>query len=188
MLLSLNIANAQSWSNMFSKKNISKIASGMGVELPFDINGTWSYVGTAVELQTDDFLKKAAAQVAAIAVEEKINQQQAKYGIKPGMIQASFGANNVVTFEAMTYKIPAKYELSKDKKQMIISVGDIIKVDADIRHTLDNQLSLLVNADKVLELIKYLNAQIDHNTLKTISQVIDNYDGLKIGIQLEKKI
>ena len=184
--LSINVSSAQSWKNMFSKKNVSKIASTVGLDLPFEIEGTWSFQGTAVELQTEDICKKAAAQVAAVAVEEKINQQQAKYGIKPGMIKLHFEKDGQVTLQAMDYKFPAKYTLSKDQKTMNVSVGQVLNLDADIRHTLDNSMSILFNADKVVELIKYFNTQTDITSLKAVSQILENYDGLKVGIELQK--
>lgn len=178
---------AQSWKDFLNSKNVGKIASVAGIDIPFEIEGEWSYVGTAVELETDNMLKKAAAEMAAVAVEQKINEQQAKYGIKPGMLKFTFKNDGNATISALNQSLPVKYNLSKDKKSMNIKVANIINMDATIKHTIDNSLSILFEGDKVIELIKYLNTQVDYATIKTISQVLENYDGLKVGIELEKK-
>ena len=102
------------------------------------------------------------------------------------MIKLHFEKDGQVTLQAMDYKFPAKYTLSKDQKTMNVSVGQVLNLDADIRHTLDNSMSILFNADKVVELIKYFNTQTDITSLKAVSQILENYDGLKVGIELQK--
>ncbi len=186
LILSVSNIQAQSWKNLFSKKNVSKVASAAGIDIPFEIEGEWVFQGTAVELETDNMLKKAAAEMAAIAIEEKINQQQEKYGIKPGMVKFTFNKDGVVNVSALNHSIPARYELSKDKKTMHVTVANMINMDATIKHTLDNSLSILFNADKIVELIKYFSTQVDYASLQAITQILDNYDGLKVGVELQK--
>lgn len=179
------VAKAQSWSDFFTKENVAKVASVAGVDIPLNIEGEWSYTGSAVQLETDDIFKRAAAEVAAIAVEEKINEQQQKYGIKPGMIRLRFN-NGKLVVSALKYSVPASYQLSSDRKQLNINLNNIIHIDATVEQTLDNSLSILFDADKAVELIKYFNKQVDNTSLNTITQVLESYDGLKVGVELEK--
>lgn len=186
LFVGVNNIQAQSWKDFFSKKNISKVANVAGIDIPFEIEGNWSYIGTAVQLETDDIIKKTAAEVAAVAVEERVNQELQKYGLTQGMVQFSFSADGKLSITAAKYSLPATYTLSEDQKTMTISVAKMVNLDAVVQSTLDDSISLLFNADKLIEAVKFLSNKFDYASIKTISQVLENYDGLKIGVELEK--
>lgn len=186
LIASVQITEAQSWKNLFNKKNISRVASSAGVNVPLKIEGTWSYLGTAIELKTDNTLKKAAAEMAAIAAEEKVNEQLANLGIKKGLMTFTFKENGEMSINAMNKNLPAHYELSEDKKSIKLSFTQLISFNAEVSHTIET-MSLLFEADKLMQLITYLSEQSQNTSMQAISSLAKNYDGMKIGLQLEKK-
>ena len=55
LFIGLQSTDAQSLKNLFSKKNVSRMASNVGIKTPLKLEGsTWQYAGTALELKTDN--------------------------------------------------------------------------------------------------------------------------------------
>ena len=51
---------------------------------------------------------------------------------------------------------------------------------------MDNQLSLLFEADKLLDFISKLSSLSGSTTLQSISKLTEQYDGVKLGFDLKK--
>ena len=179
------IGYAQSFRDFFSKKNVAKVASTIGLETPLEIEGEWKYAGTAIELETEDTFKRAAASLAAVAAEEKINQQLGSLGVDLESVVFEFNNEGDLTIKALNKSIPAQYQLTEDKKSIKLSVMDKLGVNANLKHSL-NTMSFLFEADKLIDVVSYISKKIDHSTLKAISSLAEKYDGMKVGIQLEK--
>jgi hypothetical protein len=72
MLMATN-SQAQSWSDLFNKDNISKVVNAItGTTESIDMTGTWSYKGSAVEFESDNLLMKAGGAAAATMAEKRI--------------------------------------------------------------------------------------------------------------------
>ena len=82
MLMATN-SQAQSWSDLLNKDNISKVVNAItGTTESIDMTGTWNYKGSAVEFESDNLLMKAGGAAAATMAENKLNEQLSKIGIK----------------------------------------------------------------------------------------------------------
>ncbi len=185
LFIGTQATQAQSFKDFFSRKNISRIASSAGINAPLKVEGTWKYAGTAIELKTENALKKAAAEVAAVAAEEKVNNYLSQFGINTNNISISFEKEGKFAVKAIGREIPGTYEISEDKKSITLKFTDRISFTPDISHTLDT-LSLLFEADKLMEFMNYISQRTDISSLKAINALAQNYDGLKVGVQLEK--
>lgn len=51
----------------------------------------------------------------------------------------------------------------------------------------DNNLTLLFNADKILDVIQIIASNSNNTTLKTIGQLAEQYDGMLLGFVLTKQ-
>ncbi len=64
MLMATN-SQAQSWSDLLNKDNISKVVNAItGTTESIDMTGTWNYKGSAVEFESDNLLMKAGGAAA----------------------------------------------------------------------------------------------------------------------------
>ena len=185
LFIGVHTSNAQSLKDLFSKKSVSRLASSAGLNTPLKIEGTWKYSGTAIELKTDNALKKAASEVAAVAAEEKINSYLSGFGIKPNKVKFDFKKDGSFTVKALGRNIPGSYQLSEDQKKITLSFTEMVTFTPDVNHTIDT-VSLLFEADKLMEFMNYISKQTDITSLKAVNSLAQNYDGIKIGIQLEK--
>ena len=186
-------ASAQSLGDLLKKvtgnetvKNV--VESVTGTTIPVDIKGTWTYSGTAVKLESDDILKSTAASLAASQIEDKLDQYVAKVGIKAGTFSFTFKEDNSFTATVMSKNFNGTYTLSEDYKTLSLQFGKTIGLKpftAAISAT-STQLDLLFQADKLLELLGKLTASSSNSTLKTVGTLVNQYDGMKLGLELKK--
>ena len=186
-------ASAQSLTDLLKKvtdnETVRTVVEGVtGTTLPVDVKGTWTYSGTAVKFESEDILKSTAANLAASQVEEKLDQYVAKAGIKEGTFSFTFNEDNTFTATVKGKAFNGTYTLSDDYKTISLQFGKAIGLKpftAAISAT-SSQLDLLFQADKLLELLGKLTSSSSNSTLKTIGTVVNQYDGMKLGLELKK--
>lgn len=153
-----------------------------------DIKGTWNYTGSAVKLESEDLMKSAAAGVAATQVEKKLDDYLAKIGLQGGAFSFTFNEDNTFTTTVKGKTFNGTYTFSDEEDSINLKYGKNlgstgITATAQLNGT---TLELLFKADKLLELIGKLTAASSNATLKTISTLAGQYDGMKIGLEMQK--
>ena len=186
-------SSAQSLKDLLKKatnneavKNV--VESVTGKTLPVDVKGTWTYSGTAVKLESEDLLKSTAATLAASQVEEKLDEYVSKIGIKAGTFSFTFNEDNTFVATVLGKSFNGTYTLSEDYKTMSLQFGKTIGLKpftASVSAT-STQLNLLFQADKLLELLGKLTSTSSNATLKTIGTLVNQYDGMQLGLELQK--
>lgn len=194
LFLAGNIASAQTLKDILGKaaKNstVSDIVEKVtGVNLSKgDIKGTWNYTGSAVKLESEDILKTAAAGAAATQIEKKLDEYLAKAGLKTGTFSFTFNEDNTFATTVKGKSFNGTYSLSEDGKTLNLKYGKTLN-STGITATAQINAStfeLLFKADKLLDLIGKLTAATNNTTLKTIGTLAGQYDGMKIGLELQK--
>ena len=191
MLIGAN-ADAQSLKDILNKaansSTVTDIIEGVtGITLSKgDIKGTWSYTGSAVKLESSDLLKSAAASVAATQVEKKFDEYLGKLGLKNGGF--TFKEDNTFTTTVKGKSFNGTYTLSEDGTTLNLKYGKSlgstgVTATASIN---SNTFELLFKADKLLDLIGKLTANSNNATLQTIGTLAGTYEGMKIGLELQK--
>lgn len=153
-----------------------------------DIKGTWNYTGSAVKLESEDLMKSAAAGIAATQVEKKIDDYLAKAGLKGGAFSFTFNEDNTFTTTVKGKKFNGTYTFSEEENSINLKYGKNLG-STGITATAQlngNTLELLFKADRLLDLIGKLTAASSNSTLKTISTLAGQYDGMKIGLEMQK--
>lgn len=186
-------ASAQSLTDLLKKVTSNETVKNVvenvtGTTLPIDVKGTWTYSGTAVKFESDDLLKSTAASLAATQVEEKLDSYVAKVGIKAGTFSFTFNEDNSFTATVKGKSFSGTYALSEDYKTISLIFGTKISLKpftASLSAT-STQLDLLFEADRLLELLGKLTASSSNSTLKTIGTLVNQYDGMQLGLELQK--
>lgn len=186
-------ASAQSLKDLLKKatdneavKNV--VESVTGKTLPVDVKGTWTYSGTAVKLESDDLLKSTAATLAASQVEDKLDEYVSKIGIKAGTFSFTFNEDKSFVATVLGKNFNGTYTLSEDYKTLSLQFGKAVGIKpftAAVTAT-STQLDLLFQADKLLELLGKLTSTSSNATLKTIGTLVNQYDGMQLGLELQK--
>lgn len=194
LCLACNAASAQSLKDILNKAANSSTVSDIvekvtGINLSKgDIKGTWNYTGSAVKLESSDLVKSAAAGVAATQVEKKLDDYLAKVGLKEGTFSFTFNEDNTFYTTVKGKNFNGTYTLSEDGKTINLKYGKTlgstgITATASIN---SSTFELLFKADKLLDLIGKLTANSGNTTLKTVSTLAGQYEGMKIGLELQK--
>ena len=186
-------ASAQSLGDILKKvtgnetvKNVVETVTG--TTLPVDVKGTWTYSGTAVKFESDDLLKSTAASLAASQVEDKLDSYAANIGIKAGTFSFTFNEDKTFSATVKGKSFNGTYTVSEDYKTISLQFGKAIGLKpftATISAT-SGQLDLLFQADKLLELLGKLTSTSGNSTLKTIGSLVNQYDGMMLGLELKK--
>ncbi len=194
LLFACQTASAQSLKDILGKvtenSTITDVVEKVtGINLSKgDIKGTWNYTGSAVKLESEDLVKSAAAGVAAGQVEKKLDEYLAKAGLRNGSFSFTFNEDNTFATTVKGKDFKGTYELSEDGTTLTLKYGKNISskgitCTASIK---SSTFELLFQADKLLELIGKLTSASSNTTLKTIGTLAGQYDGMKIGLELQK--
>ena len=187
-------ASAQTLSDILGKvkdnSTISDIVEKVtGIDISKgDIKGTWNYTGSAVKLESEDLVKSAAAGVAATQVEKKLDDYLAKIGLKGGTFSFTFNEDNTFTTTVKGKSFNGTYTFSEENDSINLKYGKNLG-STGITATAQlngSTLELLFKADKLLDLIGKLTSATSNSTLNTIGTLAGQYDGMKIGLELQK--
>ena len=150
-----------------------------------DINGTWKYKGTACALQTEDVVKKIGASVVTSSLENKMNKQCAKAGIKVGACNFTFNNDGSFITSVGKKSYSGTYTFEKKTGSLVLSYLQLMNLNATVAMN-GSDISLLFEANKLMKLLAYLNKTSSNSSIKTISSLLNQYDGAKVGFKLGK--
>lgn len=179
---------AQSLKDLLENKSvssvISSVTSAVGLSSAVDMTGTWTYAGSAVEFESDNLLKKAGGAVAASTVETKIDEQLTKVGIVAGSTSFTFNSDSTFTISGKR-TINGTYSYNAEDATVNLKVNALLGTTAMVSGA-SSQLCLLFEADKLLQLITLVSGKVNNSTLKTISSLASEYEGMNLGLTLKK--
>lgn len=182
--------SAQSLKDILNSSVVKDAVSSMtGITLPTDITGTWDYTGTAVKFEGDNVLKNATATLAATEIEKKLNTYTEKIGLKEGAFSYTFNADSTFTTSFKGKPFSGTYSLSPDGKRLTFNYSktlNLMKMTATIEVT-GAQTDIMFKADKLLEFIGKISSSSSNATLKSISSIASQYDGMNIGFAVKRK-
>ena len=185
-------ASAQSLKNLFNKDNIKNVVENVtGLDLSKEdavITGTWKFSGTAVELESKDFLKKAAAKLAVETIEKKLDETITKIGVAPGLFSFTFNADKTFSIGFKKREIKGTYTLSADKKKLTLTFGRLTKLGTmDVITDLGSkELSLMFKAANFIDLLGKVTSEGGSDTMKKLATLVSAYDGINIGFELSR--
>lgn len=155
-----------------------------------NLEGRWTYENPAVQLKGDNALKNVAGSLASGEMEKKLNEYCAKVGIEKGMFNYVFNSDSTFTNALKNKSLKGTYSVRPDEGtvELKYSLGGKLKITTLTAHVVlaDNQLSLLFNADKLLDFLSKISSISDNTTLKAVNKLASEYDGIMLGFDLKK--
>lgn len=152
--------------------------------------GTWTYTNPAVQLEGDNALKNVAASVASGELEKKLKSYCAKVGIVEGVFNYVFNTDSTFTNALKNKTWKGTYTIHPDEKtiELRYTLGKKLKVTTLTAHVVisGDELSLLFNADKLLDFLSKVSSISDNTTLKMVNKLASEYDGMMLGFELKK--
>lgn len=175
LLLGTVSANAQSLKELFSNGGVKSVVESVVDQLdviPKNIEGNWTFSGSAVKFTGDNMLMNAASELAVGKVEDTLNED--------GTFSTSFNQA----------KFPGQYTFSQQEKTLELDYGKNEKLKGIALKTNvsvgTSTMQLLFNADKLLEFISKITSSVGDSKLGALTSLLDQYDGMQIGFELKR--
>lgn len=148
-----------------------------------NIVGTWSYDSPAIVFESEDFLTKTGAALAANKLETSIQNTLAKYGITKDKFSITFKEDGTFTETIRGKSYSGKWAVEDSKLQLTYQ----LKTMEITTQKEGDQLMFVTDASKLLNLIQTLGAKTATNSsLSTITALAKNINGMKVGLTLVK--
>lgn len=165
---------------------LSGVLEGSSTLTQESIQGTWKFTSADCVFESENLLAKAGGAVAATKIEKNLNTQFTKFGINANTCAYTFNSDNTYSAKIGSYTVNGNYTLdTKTKTVKMTYLGGVASNSARVAMT-GNNLSLLIESDKLLNLLKGLSALKSNSNITTLSSLLNNYDGLYVGIQMSK--
>ena len=166
------------------------------------IVGTWNYTSVACVLSSDEALADIGGTLGSSKIEETLNKYLAKVGVKEGACSLTFADGEECTFEVAGKSVNGTYSYNAEDKKIEFVFYKKLKMTADVAYNMST-LNVVFNADKLLSLVKTVTSKVSgasgeetefsslmggssSSTLATISSLLENYDGMMLGLKLKK--
>ncbi len=183
----VNKGYAQSLKDLFNKETISDVVSTVtGTVDSSDITGTWSYTGSAVELRSNNILKKAGGKLATSNIESKLNSQLGKLGIKEGATTFTFDPDDTFSVALSSKSQQGTYNIDTSTQKINLIFAEAATITANVSQS-GNKMTLTFDADKFMTIISYVSSTTGNSTLNTLNSLLQGYDGIQIGLTLKKQ-
>ena len=155
-----------------------------------NIAGTWNYVKPAVKLEGDNMLNNATGSLAATQIENTLNDYCSKIGIKSGLFSYTFYNDNTFSCNIKGKALKGTYSIDANTKTVTLKFGVLNKINLGTMTAqaslLGNSLSLLFNADKLLNFISKVASATNHKTISLLGSAAEKYEGMLLGFELKK--
>ena len=136
-----------------------------------NIVGTWSYDSPAIVFESEDFLTKTGAALAANKLETSIQNTLAKYGITKDKFSITFKEDGTFTETIRGKSYSGKWAVEDSKLQLTYQ----IKTMEITTQKEGDQLMFVTDASKLLNLIQTLGAKTaTRSSLSTIQEYQGN--------------
>lgn len=152
------------------------------------LHGNWTYQGVDVAFESENLLAKAGGAVAAGTVEQKIDEQLQKYGIKPGAVKFTFNADNTFTAKLGGQNVSGTYTFDPQSRKLnLVAALGLFNQTCTVGTTAKG-ISLLFPADKLLSLAQMAGGMLgqSNSTIGALSNLASNYKGMQIGLEMSK--
>ena len=133
--------------------------------------------------ESEDFLTKTGAALAANKLETSIQNTLAKYGITKDKFSITFKEDGTFTETIRGKSYSGKWAVEDSKLQLTYQ----LKTMEITTQKEGDQLMFVTDASKLLNLIHTLGAKTATNSsLSTITALAKNINGMKVGLTLVK--
>ena len=146
----------------------------------------WIYASPECRFKSENALASAGGAVAANTIENKLAEIYAKVGIKKGVCSFTFNEDKTCEIKYGNKTLKGTWTLDAKNRDLVIKAG-LLTLNAKAYYSV-KELTLLFESDKILSVIKVLGSIAGglSSTVGSLTQILDNYDGLLLGFNLSK--
>lgn len=179
-------AQAQDWKSILSgiANTVTEKVTGVST---FSLEGTWTYAGPDCKFESDNVLAKVGSEIAAQKVETEMTNILSKIGFKEG-VTYTFNADGTYSSTVNGRTTQGNtYDSETNELALKTKLGYTFNATVSKSIENSNKISLLFNADKLMSLAQTVSSALKSSATSTLSTILGQYDGMKIGFELTKQ-
>ncbi len=146
--------------------------------------GTWTYAAPKVVFESENILAKLGGAAVSSKVESTLSTYLQKIGLKSGKSQLTLKEDNTCTFNYNGKTVNGTYTYDSSSNKMTIQGALGVSSMTCTVTVSGNELYMLFDADKLLSVMTGLGSTV--SSTSTISSLLKNYNGLKLGWTMKK--
>ncbi|MCI6619500.1 MAG: DUF4923 family protein [Prevotella sp.] len=162
------------------------LSSVLGIDKPSesDIYGTWNYYNPGVAFTSDNMLAKAGGEVAAKTVKEKLGQTYSQFGFKRSNTRLVFNQDKTFTGLLGGKNISGTWTYEPNEQKIMLKTL-LFSMPVYAKKSVSG-MSFLMESKKLLTVLQTVAAMSGNSNLQTISDLSKNYDGVRIGFEMNR--
>lgn len=182
--------HAQDWKSVLG--GVAKaVAEKKGLTPQINLTGTWRYAKPDCQFESENLLAKAGGEMAAQKVEDKMANTLTKIGFDEGCTYV-FNADSTYTSTVKGRTTQGTYSYNAETKELTLTTRLGVKMHAAVSQGLSkDKLSLRFKADKLMNLMQTVGSTLSNKssntTIQTATAVLNQYDGLQVGFELQRQ-
>lgn len=163
---------------------LSTIFNSSKVATKDKIVGTWTYTEPAVVFSSNNALKNIGGKVASQTIENQLQNQFEKLGIKKGAMKMTFDKNGNFTQTVSGKTMSGTYTVSG--KNVTLKYAGGIQQFVGTTQLDGNDLLIVMDASKLLKYANALGSLTGNSLLKSAGNLLGSMDGMEVGLKLDK--
>ena len=146
--------------------------------------GTWRYDGPGCAFTSENALASAGGEVVATQIEKRLEGEYAKFGLKANNTYITFNQDGTFSSKIGGRSWNGNYTFNPQTSALNMR-GLLLNLNGFVtRNGLG--ISVLFESRKLLSLIQTMSAFSGDATLGSISDISKNYDGVRLGFDMNK--
>lgn len=172
---------------------LSGVANKLGIgssTLTIDkITGTWGYSGPAVTFKSDNLLLKAGGAAAASQVEAKLKPYYKTAGFTS--LVMTINEDSTFTFKARLMTLNGTIARDEKSGNFIFTFKALKSINIGSMESYivmnGDKMELTFDVSKLMVLIEKAGSLTGNNTIKGVSALLNQYDGMTAGFELQRQ-
>lgn len=149
------------------------------------IIGTWNFKGSAFVFESENALANLGSDAIASQVEAKVDQYLAKLKIEEGSCAITFNEDSTCVFTAGKKTLNGTYEFNAETKELKLTYAGLLSTTAYLVYDAGT-INIVYQSDGLLRILKAIGSMSTNSTLSLLNTLLDQYDGLRIGMAFTK--
>lgn len=167
------------------KEAVSKVQDSFKVKKAEadSLIGKWVYDGPAVYATKGNLLLKLVENTTTKQLEKLLDDYMEKSQITSENTSFTFFANGTFERDVVGHKAQGVWLMNGER--LILGINHVMTADITTHHD-DDQLWMLIDVDKLMNIMKLLGAMKDNKTNNALIKLSKKIPGLQAGIKLVK--
>lgn len=164
--------------------NVLGSVIGLDKISPTQLYGTWKYNGPGCAFTSNSALAKAGGEVVATQIEEKLSAQYAKLGLNANNTSITFNQDGTFSSKIGGRGFNGNYTYDQQTSTLKLQ-GMLLSLNGYVTRN-GSGISVLFESKKLLTLMQTMATLSGNSTLSTIGDISKNYDGMRIGFDMNR--